>query len=62
MLALRDLGKQLIAAPDSWLDELPLGDRLRKEVINGKRFTKGALRRQLIFIEKLIRDEDACPD
>ena len=58
MLALRDLGKQLIASPDSWLDELPLGDRLKKEVINAKRFSKGALRRQLIFIEKLMREED----
>lgn len=59
MLVLRDLGTQLIASPNNWLEQLPLSDRLRQEVIKAKQFKKGALRRQLIFLEKLLREENS---
>ncbi len=59
MLELRDLGKQMIEMRSDWLDTIPMADQLRKEIIKAKKFKKGALRRQLIFIEKLMREEDA---
>lgn len=58
MLELRDLGKQMIALREEWLDKLPISDLLRIEVLKAKKFRKGALRRQLIFLEKLMREED----
>ncbi len=59
MLALRELGKQLVASPESWLEALPLSEQLRQEVTKARQFRKGALRRQLIYLEKLLRQEDA---
>ncbi|MEE9303530.1 MAG: ribosome biogenesis factor YjgA [Thiotrichaceae bacterium] len=59
MLELRDLGKQMIALREDWLDKLPISEQLKREVIKAKKFSKGALRRQLIFLEKLMREEDA---
>ena len=59
MQVLRDLGKQLIVASEKCLQALPISDRLRQEVIKARQFRKGALRRQLIFLEKLLRLENA---
>ncbi len=59
MLELRTLGKQMIDLREDWLDKLPISDQLKREVIKAKKFSKGALRRQLIFLEKLMRAEDA---
>lgn len=59
MLALRELGKQLVASPVAWLDELPLSEKLQQEVIKARGFSKGALKRQFIYLEKLLRLEDA---
>ncbi len=59
MLALRELGRQLVAAPSGWLEKLSMSDQLKQEIAKARGFRKGALRRQLIFLEKLLRLEDA---
>ena len=58
MLVLRDLGKKMIAVREDWLEKLPASDHLKHEVIKAKKFSKGALRRQLIYLERLLREED----
>jgi len=55
MLALRDLGKRLAALHPSRLDEVPIDDSLRDAIVLARRLKKGALKRQFIFIEKLMR-------
>lgn len=59
MMALRALGKRMRVLSATQLEALPIGDQLRQELIKGKNFKKEALRRHLIFIEKLMRTEDA---
>ncbi len=59
MQALRDLGKQLIALPDSILDKIPLTDKLRDAVLAAKGFKREALRRQVQYIGGLMREVDA---
>ena len=58
MLALRELGRELIALPPARLEEIPLDERLREAIELARRLKKGALKRQLIFIEKLMRPLD----
>ena len=55
MLALRELGKELVALSDVKLAEVPLDERLRDAIVLARRLKKAALRRQLIYIEKLMR-------
>ncbi len=55
MLALRELGRELVALPPARLDEIPLEERLREAIELARRLKKGALKRQLIYIEKLMR-------
>lgn len=52
------LGKELIAMPDSALKKVPLSDSMRKEISDGKRFSRGALQRQLRRIAKMMEHED----
>jgi len=59
MDVLRTLGKRMRVLSIAQLETMPIGDQLRQELIKGKNFKKEALRRQLIFIEKLMRTEDA---
>lgn len=59
MLALRKLGKILMKMPTNHLQMMPISDVVKHEITKAKGFKKEALRRQLIFIEKLMRDEDA---
>ena len=59
MLALRKLGKVLIKIPTHQLQPLPISDLVKQEITKAKGFKKEALRRQIIFIEKLMRSEDA---
>lgn len=58
--AQQDLGERLTGLPDSVLDELPLSDRLRTAIAEFKRLPpkRGAIKRQLQFIGKLMRDCD----
>lgn len=53
-----DIGKQLIGMANSKLIKIPMSDRLRASILDGKKFKKGALKRQLKFITSLMYDED----
>jgi len=55
---LNQLGKELIAMPDGALKKVPLSDTMRHAISDGKRFTRGALQRQLRRIAKLMEHED----
>jgi ribosome-associated protein len=55
---LNDLGKELIAMPDSALKKIPISDDMRKAIADGKRFSRGALQRQLRRIASLLTHED----
>lgn len=59
MLALRDLGVQLVDLPKSTLKKIPMSDTLREAVTAAKGFKKEALRRQLQYIGSVMRSEDA---
>ncbi len=55
---LNDLGKELIALPPSALKKVPLSEQMREAVEDGKRFSRGALQRQLRRIASLMQHED----
>lgn len=55
---LNDLGKELIRMPDSAVKKVPLSDAMRRAITDGKRFSKGALQRQLRRIANLMQHED----
>jgi len=58
--ALQDLGTELVKLPVTDIDKLPLEDDLRQAILDAKRIKQhGALKRQLQFIGKLIRNSDA---
>jgi ribosome-associated protein len=58
--ALQELGEELIEAPDSLLDELPLPEALRDAIVQARRITsRGAMVRQRQYIGKLMRHADA---
>lgn len=59
MSVLRDLGKRMRALSDAKLNTMPIANQLKQEIIKGRNFKKEALRRHLIFLEKLMRIEDA---
>ena len=55
---LNDLGKELIAMPDSALKKVPLSDAMRQAIKDGQRFSRGALQRQLRRIATMMSHED----
>jgi ribosome-associated protein len=60
MHARQDLGEQLVGLTPAQLDQLTLPDVLRDAVLEAKRINKfGALRRQLQFIGRLMREVDS---
>lgn len=60
MSALQDLGTALVDLPSGKLDAIDLPDKLLQAVIEAKRLNKhGALRRQMQYIGKLMREVDA---
>ena len=62
MSALQDLGEALVALSADRLARIELPDSLRAAVDEARRIHKfGALRRQLQYIGKLMRDVDADP-
>lgn len=62
MLALQDLGEELVKLPATKLEKLDLPDELRRAVEDCRRFTKhGAIRRQLQYIGRLMRGVDEAP-
>lgn len=55
---LNQLGQELIALPDGALKKVPLSDAMREAIADGKRFSRGALQRQLRRIAGLMQHED----
>ncbi|HWI12845.1 MAG TPA: ribosome biogenesis factor YjgA [Burkholderiales bacterium] len=62
MHELQDLGTELVRLSDEHLAALELPERLHDAVVEARGMTKhGALRRQMQFIGKLMRNVDAGP-
>jgi ribosome-associated protein len=62
MTALQDLGVELVKLSRDQIRRMDLPDRLRTEILEAQRLTaNGAIRRQMQFIGKLMRDVDAEP-
>lgn len=60
--ALQDLGEELVNLRDAQLKKIVLPDNLRDAVNTARRInSRGALRRQLQYIGRLMRDVDAEP-
>jgi ribosome-associated protein len=59
MLALQDLGRELVDLSSKALHQLSISDEIREAVLEAKHLKMEALRRQLKHIGKLMRDEDA---
>ena len=58
MHELQALGKQLVGLPHKQLVNIPISDKLRYAVIAAKSLKRGAIRRQLQYIGKLMPKED----
>lgn len=62
MLDLQDLGKTLTALPNDKLRELALEEKLLEAILEYKRISKfGALKRQLQYIGRLMREVEPAP-
>ena len=62
MQARQDLGEELVGLSEARLGELDLPERLLDAVLQAKRISKfGALRRQLQYIGRLMREVDPTP-
>ena len=60
--ALQDLGKRLVGVGNDRLKKLDIPESLRDAVLDAKRISAhGALRRQMQYIGKLMRDVDTDP-
>lgn len=60
--ALQDLGEQLVTLPRDKLDKLDLPETLRDAVLEARRITSnGAIRRQMQYIGRLMREVDTAP-
>lgn len=60
--ALQDLGKRLVGVGSDRLKKLEIPESLRDALLEAKRITShGALRRQMQYIGKLMRDVDTDP-
>lgn len=57
---LNKLGKELIELPAAKLSKIPLSEKMREAVDDGKRFSRGALQRQLRRIATLMLSEDVA--
>ena len=62
MEALQDLGGKLVDLPGDKLGKLNLPENLRDAVLEARRITSnGALRRQMQYIGRLMREADTAP-
>lgn len=60
--AAQDVGKKLVDLPKEKLNKLNLEESLMDAVLEAKRLTaNGAIRRQMQYIGRLMRDTDAAP-
>ena len=55
---LNNLGRELTQVPDVTLKKIPLSDGMRDAIADAKRFSRGALQRQLRRIANLMQHED----
>jgi len=59
---LQDIGEQLVALSKDQLKEVDIPETLRDAILEAKRITKfGAVKRQMQYIGRLMRDVDAAP-
>lgn len=58
-LALQSLGDELVRLSPAELDKVPLSEALREAVAGARSMTKGAYRRQIRYLGRLLRDIDA---
>jgi ribosome-associated protein len=58
LLALQDLGRELVNLAPKALQKMPLTEKTREAIIQARQLRMGALARQLKHIGKLMRDED----
>ncbi len=58
MHELQALGKQLVGLPHKQLVNIPISDKLKRAVIAAKTLKRGAIRRQLQYIGKLMPKEN----
>ena len=58
MLALRDLGKQMAELSPAKLAGMPVAENIVEAVTLARKLKKSALKRQFIYIEKLLRQLD----
>lgn len=60
-LALQSMADDLMRLPASQLDALPLGEALRQGLDEARSLSRGAYRRQLRYLGRLLRETDAEP-
>jgi len=58
LFALRHMAKTMMGFSDSIIETLPIEERFKIELIAAKKMKKGALRRQMLLLERLMRKED----
>ena len=56
--ALNDLGKELSKLPSSQLQQIPLSEVMRREIILASKLERGALQRQLRRVASLMQNEE----
>ena len=64
MLALQDIGVELVALSNEAINKLDLPDNLRTAVVEAKRIPKskyGGMKRQMQYIGRLMREIDPAP-
>jgi len=60
LIALQQLGKELMQLSAGALQQIPLSDKTREAIVHARQLRMGALARQLKHIGKLMRDEDSA--
>jgi ribosome-associated protein len=60
-LALQALGEELIGLSPSQLEGVPLPDAVRDAVLGGRALARGAYRRQVRYLGRLLRETDVAP-
>ncbi|CAA6803349.1 MAG: FIG138315: Putative alpha helix protein [uncultured Thiotrichaceae bacterium] len=58
LIELREMAKEIMTLNEEQIRNLPMDERLQNECVYGKRMRKEALRRQLIFLERLMNKEE----
>ncbi len=60
-LALQALGKELVELPERDLVQVPLSERCLEQVMDAKKMSRGALKRQLGYIGGMLVHEEVDP-